>query len=431
MNYKRVVTAFLLADGKILLLRRSAKVGSHRGKWSAVSGYLEGNEQPIHRAVTEIREEVGLSGEQIDLIRVGDILRALDEETDTVWVVLPFLFEAKSTTVHLDWENTEYRWVDQKSLSSYQTVPKLNETFDRVSFDPQAIPEAMSGVLRGIDEIAMDRVHGASFLGRRAVELLVTTAKASDAKDLGELFSHLLLASLKLRRSQPAMANVWNLTGELLHLVNRDRGSAASTRDLKVRVAEFGQQIIERAEEAAEDAARNTVRLLPDGGSILTHSYSSTVLRALELGSKSGKAFEVYATESYPGMEGTRLAKDLIASGVQVKLIPDSTVGSTISSINLVLTGADSVLTDGSLVHKIGTRNIAADAKEHGIPFCSVCETTKFSIQDFLGEKPKILEEIFDVTPAEYISTFITEQGTTQPNDVGQRIRIMSKEVYP
>ena len=41
MQRREVVTAFLRRDDKLLLLRRSAAVGSYRGRWSAVSGYLE------------------------------------------------------------------------------------------------------------------------------------------------------------------------------------------------------------------------------------------------------------------------------------------------------------------------------------------------------------------------------------------------------
>ena len=59
MEYKNVVTAFLIADKKILLLRRSEKVGTHKGKWAAVSGYLEGSEDPLQRAQIEIQEELG------------------------------------------------------------------------------------------------------------------------------------------------------------------------------------------------------------------------------------------------------------------------------------------------------------------------------------------------------------------------------------
>lgn len=182
MNYREVVTSFLRTGQRILLLRRSQKVGTHRGQWSAVSGYLERDEQPLTRATTEIREEVGLPANQINLLREGEVLRTFDEGTDTVWVIHPFLFEAKSSTIQLDWENSEYRWIEPKQLASYETVPKLREAFDRVRYDFQTSPESLTGVLRGVGEVSRDIVHGANFLGREALDLLSTTAQVSDTK---------------------------------------------------------------------------------------------------------------------------------------------------------------------------------------------------------------------------------------------------------
>ncbi len=430
MNHKEVVTSFLTINQRILLLRRSQKVGTHRGQWSAVSGYLEGNEQPVTRAVTEIREEVGLSDDQINLIREGEVLRAFDEETDTVWVIHPFLFEAKSTTVQLDWENSEYRWIEPNQLASHETVPKLRETFDRVHYDLQATPETLAGVLHGVGEVSGDRVHGANFLGRQALQLLSASAQASDAKDTGALFYHLLLIFLRLRRAQPAMANVWNLTGKLLQAVDRERATVASVDELKTRVKELGQRIGKAAASASEDASRNTAQILPKDGVVVTHSYSSTVLRSLELGFKSGKVFQVFATESYPGMEGKQLAKDLIALGIPVRLVADSAVLSIIPRANLVLVGADSVLKDGSLVHKTGTGNIAITAKKYGIPFCSSCETAKFSTQDFLGERLTFPTDVFDLTPARFVSNYITQDGDVEPGNVEKRMMDMQNEIY-
>jgi len=430
LEYKDVVTSFLLADGKILLLRRGTKVGIHRGRWSAVSGYLEGSEDPLQRARTEIREEVGLASKQISPMRSGEVLRAFDEQTNSVWVVHPFLFEARSKAIQLDWENTEYKWADPNELGSYETVPKLKETFDRVRFDLQASPIALSSVLRGVDELAQDRVRGASFLGRQAIELIAAAAKASQATTAEELFCDLLLVASRLRRAQPGMAIIRNLIGKLLFDIDRKR-SAASGEMFRELVVSLTEKTLERAKDASEDASRNSVAILPEDGQVLTHSYSSTVMRALELGMKSGRRFQVCATESYPGMEGKKLAEDLVDIGVPVKLIADTAVGSIIPDVDLVLVGADSVFTDGSLVHKVGTKKIATAASDREIPFYSTCESIKFSTANFLGEPAEISTTLFDVTPSKYVSKFITETGAVEPGEVERRIRVMLREIYP
>jgi len=430
LKYREVVTSFLTADQQVLLLRRSSKVGSHRGRWSGVSGYLEGSEQPLTRAVTEIHEELGLHESQINLVRIGETLRAYDEENETVWIVHPFLFETLSKSVKLDWENAEYQWVASRQLISFVTVPKLREVLDRVQYDLQSIPISLADLITTVKQIGEDRVHGATFLGREAVELLSEAAQASDAKDSDTFFSHLLLVGLRLRRVQPAMANVWNLTGMLLHTLDQHRVGSASVQDLRSLIQKKSAQVLKDVVQASEDVSRNTAQLLPQDGVVLTHSYSSTVLRSLELGFKAGRNFKVRATESYPGMEGRQLAKELIASRIPVTLIADSAVDSILQGVDLILVGADSVLKDGSLIHKIGTRDIATIAKKHEIPLYSSCESIKFSTQNFLGEPPET-SSLFDLTPPELVSNYVTEEDKLAPSTVERKIRVLQKEIYP
>jgi len=295
LEYKSVVTAFLIADKKILLLKRSERVGTHKGKWAAVSGYLEGSEVPLYRAQIEIQEELGLSSEDISFVRAGEVLRVYDEQSKTVWVVHPFLFDTRSNTITLDWENAECRWIHPDELRSYETVPKLEETFDRVRYDFESAPEELIKVLTGVDAIAKDKVHGASTIGRSALQLLATATEISGTTTREEMFCNLLFAALKLRKAQPAMANVRNLVGMLLFSAARKNGSA-SAADYRKLIRSLVEQTTQRSSLASEDASRNAVSILPEAGHVLTHSYSSTVLRALELGMKSRKQFEVYAT---------------------------------------------------------------------------------------------------------------------------------------
>ena len=69
MEEKRVVTYFLEHNKKILLLRRSERVGTCKGRWAGISGYIEEGHTPYEPALEEIGEETGLSGEDIELVR--------------------------------------------------------------------------------------------------------------------------------------------------------------------------------------------------------------------------------------------------------------------------------------------------------------------------------------------------------------------------
>jgi len=131
LQEKRVVTCFLESDGEILILRRSERVGSYRGRWAGVSGYIETTAD--EQALTEIAEETGLSQEDLELIKVGKPLSIEDEKLGVKWVIHPYLFHIKDRgKIKIDWEHKEARWIKPEEIGNYQTVPKLKETLARV-----------------------------------------------------------------------------------------------------------------------------------------------------------------------------------------------------------------------------------------------------------------------------------------------------------
>jgi len=120
-----VVTAFLRHDGRILLLRRSDQVGSYRGRWAAVSGYLE-EPTALAQALREIEEETGIPPAALALAAEGPPIAVDDGALQRRWVVHPFLFDLASLpTVRLDWEHSACRWVRPAELPSLPTVPRL------------------------------------------------------------------------------------------------------------------------------------------------------------------------------------------------------------------------------------------------------------------------------------------------------------------
>jgi len=121
-----VVTCFLRSRGRILLLKRSGKVGTFKGVWAGVSGYVEGGEVALERALQEIREEVGVQDPR--LVSSGEPVYT--RGAGHLYIVHPFLFDIKTRDVELDWEHTEHRWVAPSSIAKYRTVPKLAEAYE-------------------------------------------------------------------------------------------------------------------------------------------------------------------------------------------------------------------------------------------------------------------------------------------------------------
>ncbi len=128
---RHVVTCFLKFGGKILLLRRSKLVGSFRGRWAGVSGYVETTAD--EQALIEIKEETCLCREDIKLLKRGKSLEVNDDEAGVKWVVHPFLFQIKEPAkIRIDWEHEEIRWVDPEDIDNYETVPMLKKALEWV-----------------------------------------------------------------------------------------------------------------------------------------------------------------------------------------------------------------------------------------------------------------------------------------------------------
>ncbi len=130
-----VVTVFLTHSDKVLVLKRSSKVGTYRGHWAGVSGYVE-SKDPLKQAYTEMAEEVGLSKQDVTLVKAGKPLEIVDEAQDRAWRVHPFLFAVhEPDKIRLDWENTAMRWILPEEIDQLNTVPALKETLERVIKD--------------------------------------------------------------------------------------------------------------------------------------------------------------------------------------------------------------------------------------------------------------------------------------------------------
>jgi len=129
LQEKQVVTCFLECGNKILILRRSERVGSYQGRWAGVSGYIEAETTADEQALTEIKEETSLCREDIRLIKKGKTLTIEDDKLGVRWVVHPYLFHIEDRRkIKIDWEHKEKKWIVPSDIGKYQTVPMLKET---------------------------------------------------------------------------------------------------------------------------------------------------------------------------------------------------------------------------------------------------------------------------------------------------------------
>ena len=128
MRSTKIVTSFITNNDKFLLLKRSEKVKSMKGLWAGVSGIIEKNETPLERAKIEIFEEVGIEESDINLLKSADLIRIESPQyKNHEWEIFPFWFETTNTEIKLNWENSEFKWINVNELSNYETVPSLEK----------------------------------------------------------------------------------------------------------------------------------------------------------------------------------------------------------------------------------------------------------------------------------------------------------------
>ena len=190
--------------------------------------------------------------------------------------------------------------------------------------------------------------------------------------------------------------------------------------------------------------------LLKQNMGILTHCNAGalaatkygTALAPIYIAHEQGINLRVYADETRPVLQGARLtAFELNQANIDVTLICDNMAATVMSKglIDAVFVGCDRVAQNGDTANKIGTYGVAILAKNFDIPFyvCAPLSTidmaTETGAEIIIEERNpeeithlwytqpmapkgvKVYNPSFDITPAAYITGFITEIGIIRP----------------
>jgi len=234
-----------------------------------------------------------------------------------------------------------------------------------------------------------DRTSGASELAREALRLLTQAQQAGVHGIQLEELRH------RLARAHPTMAAVWN---------------AARTPD--------PQRFLKDMQDGWRRAARHARRLLPAEGTVLTLSYSATVLEAL-----NGTKAHVVVAESLPGGEGVRTANRLKEAGAAATVVPDATMGQWAAAADAVIFGADAVTARGA-INKVGSRLLALAAKVERTPCYVVADTSKFAFSVSRFPLPSLGPgDPFEYVELGLIRRVVTEHGALTGLLVARRLR--------
>jgi len=330
----------------------------------------------------------------------------------------------------LEWTDAGVRFLDQTKLPS-EEVYVTCATADEVA-----------------DAIRTMVVRGAPAIGVAAAMGIALGARQAEGDHVSEFRRNFDALCDLMGETRPTAVNLFWAIQRM-----RERFGAS----VEMPVAQIKQVLITEAQRIyVEDLAANEAlskhgaALLPSSGGVLTHCNAGalataggygTALGVIRAAIESGKKLHVFADETRPVLQGSRLtAWELQKDGIPTTVIADNMAGVMMrqGKIGAVVVGADRIAANGDTANKIGTYTVAVLAKEHGIPFYVAAPFSSIDLETPDGSKipieqraaremthvgptriapegVKVENPAFDVTPNVLIAAIITERGVAKP----------------
>lgn len=304
------------------------------------------------------------------------------------------------------------------------------------------------------DAIRFLQVRGAPAIGvtaalGMALALQRVYGEQGAALSLTAALAHVESTATLLGQTRPTAVN-------LFWAIERMRACATQATQESATAQELVQRLRLEALAIAEEDAAACLRmgnygaeLINDGDVLLTHcnagalatSGVGSALSPIYVAHRSGKRLRVFVDETRPILQGARLtAWELQQEGVPLTLITDNMAGHFMQrqAIQAVFVGADRIAANGDVANKIGTYSLAVLAHAHGLPFyvvapCSTIDLTLASgalipieqrnpdeVTTIRGVRVAptgvdVANPAFDVTPQQYVTAIITEEGIARP----------------
>ena len=311
-------------------------------------------------------------------------------------------------TEHIQWDETGLHLLDQRVL------PRLIETVHCTTAQ-EAADAIQTMVIRGAPAIGITAAYGMALAVR-------------NGQDLQE-------AAEQLLQSRPTAVNLRWAVEQML---------ACAADDVETAACDLHRADI----QICQELGRNGAALLPPSARIMTHCNAGalatggwgTALGVVRSAASHGGVVNVFANETRPYLQGARLtAWELAQDNIPVTLITDNAAASVIAEggVDAIVVGADRVAANGDVANKIGTLGLAILARHYGVPFYVAVPTSTLDLRCPTGAQIPIEQRdptevrghagvvwaadvaihnpAFDVTPAQLVTAWITEDGLWQP----------------
>jgi len=290
-------------------------------------------------------------------------------------------------------------------------------------------------------------VRGAPAIGVAAAFGVALAARQSRATTFDALLGDLEAAIKGLAATRPTAVNLFWALERMRRVALASVGVPLDR--VKARLLTEAQAI--RDEDIAANRALGThgATLVPANARILTHCNAGalatagfgTALGVIRAAHAQGRVDRVWVDETRPVMQGSRLtAWECAREGIPHTLIADVVAASLMArgQVDLIVTGADRIATNGDTANKIGTYALAVLGRYHRVPFYVAApfstidpalasgehipieerdpaEVRRVGAQQTAPATSPVFNPAFDVTPAALITAIITERGVFRP----------------
>ena len=341
-------------------------------------------------------------------------------------------------------------WVNEQGILSVINQLSLPHTFEVCTLkDINAICDAISNMV----------VRGAGLIGATAGYGIWVAATQAPTNSIDSFDTYIQAQAKRLLATRPTASNLAWAIARQLETMERSKTIAekiaaahSQAQTIADEDAQFcqmiGQHGLKLIQKIAAAKPGETINVLThcNAGWLAFVDYGSA-LSPIFAAHDAGLPIHVWVDETRPRNQGASLtAWELSRHGVPHSLIADNAGGHLMQHalVDLVITGADRITSNGDAANKIGTYLKALAAKDNGVPFYVAfpSSTIDFSLDNGIKQIPieeRSGDEVrlmsgkladgsiatvqicpdetparnwgFDVTPARLITGLICERG--------------------
>lgn len=265
----------------------------------------------------------------------------------------------------------------------------------------------MKKIKEEILALKQDHTHGASYLAIKAIELIRKSALLIDVPDKTNFIEAMNFLAAELKLLRPSMISIHNLVSDYIENLNNNANNIPDLENLRQKAVFIADNIINQTLADRKSVIQKGAQLIRNNSTLMTCSYSSTVVEIIKKAHEAGKKFDIIIARSfshYSTLAYGQIMAEKIALPLNINIISDETIAEHLIQADYVIIGADAVLKDGSIINGFPSLKIAEKAFMYNIPFYVVCEPHKIARETLIPQ----LEAGFELIPNQLITSIIT-----------------------